>query len=70
MYSLYFQDQLDFDKLYCSNAMTSIVRSEFKFELLKIVHADQRKYKNKTIYNMTSTDIELTPNKQNWASIN
>ena len=49
--------------------MTSMVRSEFKFELLKLVHADQRKYKNKIIYNMMSTIIELRPNKQNWATM-
>ena len=30
MYSLCFLDQLDFDKVYCSNPMTSMVRSEFK----------------------------------------
>ena len=35
---------------------------------LKIIHADQRKY-IKCIYNMMLTDIELRPNKQNWASM-
>ena len=35
---------------------------------LKIVHADQRKY-IKCIYNTMLTDIELRPNKQNWASM-
>ena len=35
---------------------------------LKMVHADQRKY-IKCIYNMMLTDIELRPNKQNWASM-
>ena len=32
MCSLCFQDQLDFDKLYCSNLMTSMVRTEFNFK--------------------------------------
>ena len=34
---------------------------------LKILYADQQKY-IKCIYNMMLTDIELRPNKQNWAS--
>lgn len=34
---------------------------------LKVVYTDERKY-IKCIYNMMLNDIELRPNKQNWAS--
>ena len=35
---------------------------------LKIVHTEERKY-IKCTYNMMLNDIELRPNKQNWASV-
>ena len=35
---------------------------------LKIVHTEERKYISST-YNMKLNDIELRPNKQNWASM-
>ena len=34
---------------------------------LKIVHTEERKY-IKCIYSMMLNDLELKPNKQNWAS--